>query len=142
MRLGVDTVEKNTETKGKRTDGKVAAEDLLTTYGGGSKTRPFISPGKDVLELLMRTNFRDDDQAVAAVLLYDKCLRYDLELGLEDLKAYLAAKCSVQGRSTLLALMASTGVIAPGMLSKGNDMRTFTRKERQRDDHQKPAEPD
>jgi len=123
-------------------DGKVAAEDLLHTFGGGSNTRVFVSPGKDVLELLMRTVFQDEHQAVAAVILYDKCQRYKLERGMEDLKAFLAAKCSIQGRSTALALMAETGVVAPGVLVKNGDMRTLMRKGRQRDEHQKPTEPD
>ena len=123
-------------------DGKVAAEDLLHTFGGGSKTRVFVSPGKDVLELLMRTVFQDEHQAVAAVILYDKCQRYGLKRGIEDLKACLAARCSIQGRSTALALMAETGVLAPGVLAKNGDMRTLMRKGRQRDEHQKPTEPD
>lgn len=121
-------------------DGRLAAEDLLHTFGGGSKTRVFVSPGKDVLELLMRTVFQDEHQAVAAVILYDKCQRYKLKRGMEDLKAFLAAKCSIQGRSTNLALMAETGIIAPGVLAKDHDLRVLKRKGKT-EQNGKPAEP-
>ena len=121
-------------------DGRLAAEDLLHSFGGGSKTRVFVSPGKDVLELLMRTVFQDEHQAVAAVVLFDKCQRYGLKRGMDDLKAFLAARCSIQGRSTALALMAETGIIAPGVLAKDHDLRVLRRKGKAEQDG-KPAEP-
>ena len=121
-------------------DGRLAAEDLLHSFGGGSKTRVFVSPGKDVLELLMRTVFQDEHQAVAAVVLYDKCQRYGLKRSMEDLKAFLAARCSIQGRSTALALMAETGIIAPGVLAKDHDLRVLRRKGKAEQDG-KPTEP-
>lgn len=97
-------------------NGKVAAQDLLHTFMPHGKSRIFVHPGKDVLELLMRTVFASEDQAIAAVMLYDKCMKYNFKRGLEDLKALLAARCSIGGRSTSLALMAETGVVAPGVL--------------------------
>ena len=119
----------------------MAAEELLHTFGGGSKTRVFVSPGKDVLELFMRTIFDNREQMVAAIMLYDKCRRFNFQRGLDDLKAFLAAQCSVQGRSTALALMAETGVVAPGILAKDHiDMRTLTRKGAQKKDEAVPAE--
>jgi len=121
-------------------DGKLAAEDLLHTFGGHSRTRVFVTPGKDVLELLMRTVFDSKEQAVAAVLLYDKCQRFNFVRGLDDLKAYLAAMCSVQGRSTALALMAETGVVAPGILAKDLvDQRALKKKGVQQKDETAPA---
>lgn len=129
--------------KAEKTSGdgsRLAAEDLLHSFGGGSKTRVFVSPGKDVLELLMRTVFQDEHQAVAAVILFDKCQRYGLKRGMEDLKAFLAAKCSIQGRSTALALMAETGIIAPGVLVKDHDLRVLKRKGKAEQDG-KPVEP-
>jgi hypothetical protein len=98
---------------------KLAAENLLHTFTPGSRSRVFVNPGKgEVLELLMRTVFRNEQQAVAAVLLYDKCVKYAFQRGQDDLKSLLAARCSVEGRSTALALMAETGVVAPSVLSK------------------------
>ncbi len=131
---------KTKKTEGVSGDGRLAAEDLLHTMGGGSKTRVFVSPGKDVLELLMRTVFHDEHQAVSAVMLYDKCQHYKLTRGMEDLKALLAAKCSIQGRSTNLALMAECGIIAPGVLAKDHDLRVLKRKGKGEQDG-KPAEP-
>jgi len=129
------------ESQGKEAgNGKLAVEGLLHSFGSGSKTRVFVSPGKEVLELLMRTVFQDERQAMAAVMLYDKCLRYNHRRGIEDLKALLAARCSIQGRSTALALMAETGLIAPGVLAKDGDPRILKRKMRQKDDD-KPVEP-
>jgi len=132
-----ETIEKQGKEAG---NGKLAVEGLLHTFGGGSKTRVFVSPGKEVLELLMRTVFHDERQAMNAVMLYDKCLRYNHRRGIEDLKALLAARCSIQGRSTALALMAEIGILSPGVLVKGEDQRTLKRKVRQRDDD-KPVEP-
>ncbi len=133
-------VTQNRNVAGKG-DGKLAAEDLLQTFGSHSKTRVFVSPGKDLLELLMRTVFKNEEQAVAAVLLYDKCQRFNFTRGLDDLKAYLAAMCSVQGRSTSLALMAETGVVAPGILAKDLfDQRALKKKGVQQKDGTPPAE--
>jgi len=130
-----------TKTQGKSSgNGKLAEEGLLNTFGGGSKTRVFVSPGKDILELAMRTVFDDDRQIMAAVMLYNKCHRFGIDRGLEDLKVLMAMKCSKQGRSTALALMAEIGILSPGVLTKGDDMRTLKRKGRQRDDD-KPTEP-
>jgi hypothetical protein len=120
---------------------RLAAEELLHTFGGGSKTRIFVSPGKDLLELLMRTVFDNREQMVAAIMLYDKCRRFNFQRGMDDLKAFLAAQCSVQGRSTALALMAETGVLATGILAKDHmDMKTLKRKGAQQKDEAIPAE--
>lgn len=130
-----------TESQGRsRGNGKLAEEGLLHTFGGGSKTRVFVSPGKDTLELAMRTVFDDDRQLMATVMLYNKCIRFNIERGIEDLKVLMAMKCSKQGRSTALALMAETGILAPGVLVKGGDQHTLKRKGRQRDED-KPVEP-
>lgn len=120
---------------------RMAAEDLLHTFGGGSKTRVFVSPGKDVLELFMRTVFDNREQMVAAIMLYDKCRRFNFQRGLDDLKAFLAAQCSVQGRSSALALMAETGVVVPGLFTKEHiDMKTLKKKGAQQKDEAVPAE--
>jgi len=108
-------------------NGKLAVEELLHVMPGHSRSRIFVSPGKDVLELLMRTNFKDDKEANTAVLLFSKCMKYSHTRGLEDLKAWLAAKCSIKGRSTNLALMAETGVVAPSILRDGANTFTKTR---------------
>lgn len=103
--------------------GTVASSDLLHVFPSAGKSRIFVNPGKDVLELLMRTVFKDDREATAAVMLFSKCQKYGFQRGLGDLKAWLAAKCSVQGRSTAMALMAETGVVAPSVLqASGNKM--------------------
>lgn len=95
---------------------QVASSDLLHVFPSAGKSRIFVNPGKDVLELLMRTVFKDDREATAAVMLFSKCQKYNFQRGMDDLKAWLAAKCSVQGRSTAMALMAETGVVAPSVL--------------------------
>jgi len=132
-----DQVESQSKKAG---NGKLATEDLIHTFGGGSKTRVFVSPGKDTLELAMRTVFDDERQLMAAVVLYHKCRRFGIERGIEDLKVLMAMRCSKQGRSTAFALMAETGLIAAGVLAKDGDQRILKRKVRQRDDD-KPVEP-
>lgn len=122
-----------TDTR-NNSNGRVAAEDLLHTMSPGNRSRIFVSPGKDTLELLMRTVFKDESQAAAAVLLYDKCVKYNFARGLDDLRAYLAAKCSLQGRSTALALMAETGVVAPGVLSDDKTIKKAWQRNKQKPD--------
>ena len=102
----------------------LAAADLIHMGGSHRSTEIFVNPGKrtDPLELLMRTVFKNEKQAIAAVLLYSKCAKYGFQRGIDDLMALCAAKCSIDGRSTALALMAETGAVAPGVLealSKG-----------------------
>lgn len=132
--------EKTNRAEIKGGNGKVAAEDLLTTLGTGNKTYIFVNPGKNILELMMRTYFKDEDQAMAAVMLFEKCEEFNLQQGQDDLMALLAARCSVKGRSTHLALMAETGVLAPGVLVPGTrDVRTLHRKPEK--EHEKPVSP-
>lgn len=103
---------------------KLAGEGLIHMGGSHHSSEIFVNPGKraDPLELLMRTVFKNDKQATGAVLLYSKCKKFKFQRGIDDLMALCAARCSVDGRSTALALMAETGAVAPGVLealSKG-----------------------
>ncbi|MDD5095173.1 MAG: hypothetical protein PHV74_12480 [Dehalococcoidia bacterium] len=94
---------------------RLAAQDLIHAMGSGDKAHTFVKPGKDTLELLMRTVFENERQARQVVLLYSKLVKYGFEDGLADLRALLAAKCSVKGRSRMEALMAEIQVLAPSL---------------------------
>lgn len=94
---------------------RLAAHDLIHAMGSGNSAHTFVKPGKDTLELLMRTVFDTERQARQVVLLYSKCVKYQFEEGLADLRALLAAKCSVKGRSRFEALMAEIKVLAPSL---------------------------
>ena len=99
--------------------GETAMSGVL---GGHNPAKVFTEPGDDAIELLMRTVFKDEKQATAAILLYSKCKKYGFQRGIDDLRALCAARCSIQGRSSAMALQALTGVVAPGYLegeSKG-----------------------
>ena len=103
--------------------GKWIGETLLSpVMGGHNPAKVFTEPGDEALDLFMRTVFKDEKQATAAILLYSKCKKYKFQRGIDDLMALCAAKCSIEGRSTAMALMAQTNVVAPGYLenrSKG-----------------------
>ena len=94
---------------------RLAAEGLIHAMGQGNKAYTFVKPGDNTLELLMRTVFDTEKQARQVVLLYSKLVKYGFTEGLEDLKALLAAKCSVKGRSRMEALMAEIQVLAPSL---------------------------
>jgi len=115
----------DTDSNSNSTNGRVdefAASSLLQQGPGHSASAMFVKPGKDSLELLMRTVLEDDRQATAVVLLYSKCKKYNFQRGIDDLMAWMAAKCSVKGRSTLLALQAETQILAPSLLNgSGHD---------------------
>ncbi len=95
---------------------RLAAQDLIhPSMGGGDKAHTFVKPGKDALELLMRTVFITERQAKQFVMLYSKLVKYGFDDGINDLRALMAAKCSVGGRSRIEALMAAIEVLAPSL---------------------------
>jgi len=112
-----------------------AAASLLQQGPGHSSSAMFIKPGNDSLELLMRTVFQNEEQATSVVLLYSKCKKYGYQRGIDDLMALMASKCSVKGRSTLLALQAETQILAPSLLGgAGKDQQTSPRRGNKRQD--------
>ena len=129
----MDTHEAGTNgTKEKFHD--FAAAGLLQQGPGHSSSAMFIKPGNDSLELLMRTVFENDQQATAVVLLYSKCKKYKYQRGIDDLMALMAAKCSVKGRSTLLALQAETQILAPSLLGGAGKDQQVSKKKNHHDD--------
>ncbi len=102
---------------------RLAAQDLIHAMAGGSdKAHTFVKPGKDALELLMRTVFRNERQARQVVLLYSKLVKYDFQDGIDDLRALMAANCSIGGRSRMEALMAAIEVLAPSLYTGGSNI--------------------
>jgi|GEM_PF-2117208 len=112
--------------------GKWPGETAMSgVLGGNNPSKVFTEPGDDLEELLMRTVFRDQKQATATILLYSKCKKFNFQRGLDDLRAFCSALCSIEGRSTAMALQGVTGVVAPGYLegkSKGIFQRSRSRK--------------
>lgn len=92
-----------------------------------SAYRELTHPGKDVLELLMRTTFDTEDEINAAVLYYHKCEEFKDEDGKRLLLSKLAAKPSLAGRSRDQLLQALVGQLR---LDKNDAPKQFKKKRR------------
>lgn len=105
--------------------------DIARTVQGiemPSVGRDLVHPGKDIYDLLMRTVFRDDNQRNDVVALLHKCEEFGLERHIDMLANWLAAAPSVDGRSRVELLQASTGVIATDLNPISRLARRFGRK--------------
>ncbi len=98
---------------------------LLQGQQSGHLAKDLIQPGKSLLDILMRTVLRDDNEARDLALTN---AQLD-EFGLEEEKAnlilpLLAARTSVNGRARLEYLQGMTGILAMpwfGKFWKGNN---------------------
>jgi len=92
---------------------------MLHQRPSGNLARELVHPGKDAAELLMRTNFRDDNEARDAVLFLDWCEEFNVPT--EMARNILAARCSVQGMSRREYAQVATGIISPSLYGVTDD---------------------
>lgn len=89
---------------------------LVSTSEMPSVFRELLHPGKDPVELLMRTIIPDESKANAAVLLLHRIQEFDLGKPIEDLVLMKLASFSGQkGMARREAVMAATGVISSAL---------------------------
>jgi len=88
---------------------------LFSQHDQPSFGRYFVEPGKEAVELFMRTVFRNEGEASNAVLYLAQCEEFGIEEGKKMLKNYLASRPSVGGRSRKELTMVGTGILAPGL---------------------------
>jgi len=103
------------------------AENVFKDQEMPSAFKELTHPGKDVLELLMRTTFDSEDEINAAILYYHKCEEFRDEDGKRLLLSKLAAKPSLGGKSRDQLLQALTGQLRM-------DQQAFNRKKKSRRD--------
>ncbi len=84
-----------------------------------SAMKELVDPGKDVVDLFMRTAFKNQQEQRAAVLFLHKCNKYDIKKGKDLLLSYLASAPSVGGERAKMLLMAITGYLDPKMFQSG-----------------------
>jgi len=88
----------NTGTQGLWGDDKTFT-DLMKPMENPSIGRELVHPGKDALDISMRTVLKDRDEAKIVNTLLSWCREFDFPEGLEDIKGQLALYNSVGGYS-------------------------------------------
>lgn len=105
-------------TTGSPTNGRVPFGSILQRQEGMNALNHFINPPDDLPTLLMRTDFRDEEQADACSIMLFKADIFKYSESFYNLVRYKqTTACSVGGRSTLLLLMGVCQIIAPSLLS-------------------------
>lgn len=90
-------------------------ENLAQPQQFPNALKDFTHPGKDPRELLMRTIFKDEREANAAVLYYSKCIEFGLKEETEIFLNWLASRPSIKGISRRELLMGATNIVAPSL---------------------------
>lgn len=89
-------------------------EGLASEMGFPNAAKLLVEPGKDALELIMRTVLKDENEANDAVMFYHKLKKFDLlSEYLETLLAWLASRVAIKGLARLDFLQANVGILAP-----------------------------
>lgn len=99
---------------------------LLQGQQSGHLAKDLIHPGKDVVEMLMRTFLLDVNEARDVALTLAKCDEFEMEEEKRLILYLLAARTSVHGRGRLEYLQGMTGILAMpwfGYKGKGYDNR-------------------
>lgn len=74
-----------------------------------SAIKMFVDPGENIDDLLMRAEFADDEQAMAAVRHAAKCADFHDKVGTDELHHAIAARVSIKGRRVDILLKGVTG---------------------------------
>lgn len=87
--------------------------DVFSTPQFSSAIKELVHPGKDVIELLMRTVLSDVNEARDLALTLQKCKEFRMEKEMDLLLFLLAARTSVGGKARSELLMGLTGTYYP-----------------------------
>lgn len=89
-------------------------EGLMSNVELPNVAKELVHPGKDPLELLMRTVLKDPAEANDAVMFLHKLKKFDLlEEYRELILGWLASRVAIKGVGRLDYLQASIGILAP-----------------------------
>ncbi len=87
-------------------------EDLASSQQQDSAIRYLVNPGDSPLELLMRTVFKDAEEANACIVTLHKIIRFDMgEKYKQIVLMKLASNCSIKGMSRLEVVEVLTGLL-------------------------------
>ena len=86
----------NTETAGLWGDGSTF-ENIMKQMDQPSVGRELVHPGKDALDISMRTVLKDRDESKLIMQLMSWCREFDFPEGIEDIKTQMALYNSVGG---------------------------------------------
>lgn len=86
-------------------------QDLMQSAEFPSVVKELIEPGEDVISLLMRTVFKDANEANASIIWYHKCDKWGIESGKQILLNKLASNVSIAGLSRDEVIQVATGIL-------------------------------
>lgn len=110
---------------------------LVSTSEMPSVFRELLHPGKDPVELLMRTIIPDEAKANAAVLLLHRIQEFELGKDFENLVLMkLASFSGLKGMARREAVMAATGVISSALYDLKNQKQKEDKQERRREEQE------
>lgn len=88
---------------------------ILRPTEQGNLAKELIKPGDEVKDLLMRTNLKDENDAIDVGLLLAKYQRFNMEQQAHTLLYKLAALTSINGLGRKEYSQVATGIISPSL---------------------------
>lgn len=89
--------------------------NLVQPHISQSGNKDYIEAGKNILDLLMRTDLIDENEATQVGEIISFCEEFGLQKPMRKIYYILAARCSIKMRARLQKLQADTGIISPQM---------------------------
>jgi len=93
-------------------------ENMLGNANMPSIAKEFVHPGNDTGELLMRSIFKNERQANAAVEYYARCVEFNDQKGQGKLLNWLASRPSINGIARKELAQVLTGKVLPTLYGK------------------------
>lgn len=94
-------------------NGFLGYNNLVQPHISQAGNKDYIEAGKGILDLLMRTNLIDDNEATWVGEIISYCEEFSLQKPMRKIYYILAARCSVKMAARLQKLQADTGIISP-----------------------------
>ena len=94
-------------------------DQVFTAQEVISAIKMFVDPGESLEGLLMRADFVDDEQAMAATRHNAKCEDFHDKVGIQELHNTVAARVSIKGKRVEILLKGVTGSQTPVKNNKG-----------------------
>lgn len=77
--------------------------------------RELLTAGKNDYDILLRTNFDDENQARDFVVTLAKCTKYEIHDVHDLFTCFLMARPAIKGRARMEYAQVATGIIAPSL---------------------------
>lgn len=106
-----EVIEQDQIRPGANILGGASFEEALQDVNLPSAYKDLVHPGDNIKDLLMRTCFKDEEQADAAIEYYARCVEFEDQEGKDKLLWKLASAVSVDGRARKELIMAMAGLM-------------------------------